>query len=199
MIQICKGILILEQNISCSTSWTLNCAHNLQSYWRDVPPPPCPSAAHVQCCHIQGLRLRLWTAATKWPIVHPQMIWVWRATVEWCWEGQPKNSEKTCPCARIDLTRARTRASASRGQALTAWAMARPINDYVARRGEGVRTGNTVVPSPHCIVDPLKSGCMYVNTTLTHNQCRWPPWLWSFHWPSSYDNCTVLWNGVTVA
>jgi hypothetical protein len=24
----------------------------------------------------------------------PQMIWVWRATVEWYWQGKPNNSEK---------------------------------------------------------------------------------------------------------
>jgi len=46
--------------------------------------------------------------------------------------GKPKYSEKTCPVPLCPpqiphgLTRARTRASAVRGQRLTAWAMARP-------------------------------------------------------------------------
>jgi hypothetical protein len=66
----------------------------------------------------------------------PQMIWVWRATVEWYWQGKPKNSEKKpvpvplCPPQFPHwLTRARTRAFAVRGRRLTTWAMARPDQD----------------------------------------------------------------------
>jgi hypothetical protein len=64
----------------------------------------------------------------------PQMIWVWKATVEWYSDrGKPMNSEEKpvpvplCP-PQIPhgLTRARTRASAMRGRRLTTWAMARP-------------------------------------------------------------------------
>jgi hypothetical protein len=63
----------------------------------------------------------------------PQMIWVWRATVEWYWQGKTEKlgekpvSVPLCP-PQIPhgLTRAQTRASAVRGQRLTTWAMARP-------------------------------------------------------------------------
>jgi hypothetical protein len=64
-----------------------------------------------------------------------QMIWVWRATVEWYWQGKTEElGEKPVPVPlcppqiRHRLTRAsgRTRASAVRGRQLTTWAMARP-------------------------------------------------------------------------
>jgi hypothetical protein len=52
--------------------------------------------------------------------------------VEWYLQRKQKYSEKTCPVPLCPpqiphgLTRARTRASAVRGQRLTAWVMARP-------------------------------------------------------------------------
>jgi hypothetical protein len=62
-----------------------------------------------------------------------QMIWVWRATVEWHWQGKPEElGEKPVPVPLCPpqishgLTRARTRASAVTGRQLTTWAMARP-------------------------------------------------------------------------
>jgi hypothetical protein len=64
----------------------------------------------------------------------PQMIWVWRATVEWYWQGKTeKVGEKPVPVPLCPpqtphgLTRGRTRASALRGRRLTTWAMARPV------------------------------------------------------------------------
>jgi hypothetical protein len=63
----------------------------------------------------------------------PQMIWVWRATVEWYWQGKTEELwEKPVPVPLCPphiphrLTRARTRASAVRDRRLTTWAMARP-------------------------------------------------------------------------
>jgi hypothetical protein len=60
----------------------------------------------------------------------PQMIWVWRATVEWYWQGKPEElGEKPVPVPLCPpqiphgLTRERTRASAVRGRRLTTWAM----------------------------------------------------------------------------
>jgi hypothetical protein len=64
----------------------------------------------------------------------PQMVWVWRATVEWYWQGTTEElGEKPFPVPLCPpqiphgLTWARTRASAVTGRRLTAWAMARPI------------------------------------------------------------------------
>jgi hypothetical protein len=63
----------------------------------------------------------------------PQMIWVWRATVEWYWQGKTEElGDKPVPVPLCPpqiphwLIRARTRASAVRGRRLTTWAMARP-------------------------------------------------------------------------
>jgi hypothetical protein len=60
----------------------------------------------------------------------PQMIWIWRATVEWYWQGKIEElGEKPVPVQLCPpqiphgLTRARTRASAVRGRRLTTWAV----------------------------------------------------------------------------
>jgi hypothetical protein len=48
----------------------------------------------VVVVHIDGLTLRLWTAAYNGPVVHaPDDVLEWRATVEWYWQGETKNSE----------------------------------------------------------------------------------------------------------
>jgi hypothetical protein len=71
------------------------------------------------------------------------------AMVELYLQGKPKNSEKTCPVPLCPpqiphgLTRARTRASAVRGQRLTAWAMARPPTPPT----EGKRPNRVISPS----------------------------------------------------
>jgi hypothetical protein len=64
----------------------------------------------------------------------PQIIWVWRATVEWYWQGKTEElGEKPVPVPLCPpqipngLNRARTRASAVRGRRLTTWATARPL------------------------------------------------------------------------
>jgi hypothetical protein len=63
----------------------------------------------------------------------PQVIWVWRATVEWYWQEKTEElGEKPVPVPLFPphiphgLTRARTRASAVRGRRLTTWDKARP-------------------------------------------------------------------------
>jgi hypothetical protein len=64
-------------------------------------------------------------------VVDRHNIWVWKATVEWYWQGEQKKSEKIYPSATLSTTNptwtdpGRTRASEMRGQRLTAWAMAR--------------------------------------------------------------------------
>jgi hypothetical protein len=38
--------------------------------------------------HVEGVRLRLWTAAANRPIVHTLEIWAWTAMVEWYWQAK---------------------------------------------------------------------------------------------------------------
>jgi hypothetical protein len=64
----------------------------------------------------------------------PQMTSVWRATVEWYWQGKTEEvGEKPVPVPLCPsqiphgLTRGRTLASAVRGRRLTTWAMAWPL------------------------------------------------------------------------
>jgi hypothetical protein len=77
----------------------------------------------ITVVRVDGVRLCLWTAATKGPIVHPPGdIWVWRATVEWYWQGKTEEKPAPVPLRTLHgLSRARTRASAVRGRRLTAW------------------------------------------------------------------------------
>jgi hypothetical protein len=70
-----------------------------------------------------------------------QTIWVWRATVEWYWQGKTEGlGEKPVPVTLCPpqiphaLTRARTRASAVRGRRLTTWAMARRIYGILCQK-----------------------------------------------------------------
>jgi hypothetical protein len=64
----------------------------------------------------------------------PQMIWVWRETAEWYWQGKTEElgekpvSVLLCP-PQIPhgFTCTRTRTSAVRGRRQTAWSMARPV------------------------------------------------------------------------
>jgi hypothetical protein len=59
----------------------------------------------------------------------PQMIWVWRAMVEWYWQGKTEElGEKPVPVPLRppQIPHGLTRVSAVRGRRLTTWAMARP-------------------------------------------------------------------------
>jgi hypothetical protein len=48
------------------------------------------------------VRLCLWTEVTNVPIVNPpDDIWVWKATVEWYWQGKPMNSGGNCLSATL--------------------------------------------------------------------------------------------------
>jgi hypothetical protein len=76
----------------------------------------------------------------------PQMIWVWRATVEWYWQVKTEElGEKPVPVPLCPpqiphgLTRARTRDCAVRGWRLTTWAMARPKQCDFRRRHRQLR------------------------------------------------------------
>jgi hypothetical protein len=78
--------------------------------------------------HVDGVRLRLSTAATKGPI--PQMIMsVWRATVEWYWQEKPKKLVENpvpIPLFPPQISHGLKWASVVRGLQLRAWAMAWP-------------------------------------------------------------------------
>jgi hypothetical protein len=63
----------------------------------------------------------------------PQMIWVWRPTMEWYWQAKTEElGEKPVPVPLCPpqiphgFTQERTRASEVGGRRLTTWAMARP-------------------------------------------------------------------------
>jgi hypothetical protein len=81
---------------------------------------------------VDGVRESLWTATTNGHIVHPRMIRIWRARVEWLWQNR-NLEENTVPvplCTsqiQLGLTRERTRFSAVKDRRLTAWSMARPF------------------------------------------------------------------------
>jgi hypothetical protein len=80
-----------------------------RSQWKSLPwMPSAPCVLHVSPIYVLKITecnvMVLWTCGgsstqawmpTYASILHiPQMIWVWRATVEWYWQGKPKNSEK---------------------------------------------------------------------------------------------------------
>jgi hypothetical protein len=75
----------------------------------------------------------------------PQMIWVWRATVEWYWQGETEElGENPVPVPLCSpqiphgLTRAWTLARAVRGRRLTTWAMARPLQNNSSSERPGL-------------------------------------------------------------
>lgn len=70
----------------------------------------------------------LWTASTSRPFVHPPDDRpTYMSMVEWYWQVNPMNSEKSCLSVTFSttnphgLTRAGTQASAVRGRPLTGW------------------------------------------------------------------------------
>jgi hypothetical protein len=85
--------------------------------------------------HVNGVRLRLWTAATVGPTIHPPGdIWGRKATVECYWQRKteklwenPVQVPLCPPKTPHGLTRERTRTSRVWGRRVTAWAMARPF------------------------------------------------------------------------
>jgi hypothetical protein len=85
-------------------------------------------------CSCLWIRLCLWTAATNRPVVHLQMIYEHGAIVEWYWQGKTKKlGEKLVPVQLFPpqiplwLTWVYTQASTVKGQWITTWAMAWPL------------------------------------------------------------------------
>jgi hypothetical protein len=133
------------------------------------------------------------TAATNGHIVHlPDDIWVCRTTVEWYRQGKPEElgeklvSVPLCP-PQIPhgLTRARTRASAVRGQRLTAWVTARPrgrkkpwlnlryYTDFCMQRLSKSRTQDSTSPCSDFCATTRNRGCNHSTTTFGMEQ--WTP------------------------
>jgi hypothetical protein len=89
--------------------------------------------------HVNGVRLCLWNTVTNKPIVHPPNdIWVWRAMVEWYWQGKIKElGEKPVlvllcpPQIPHGLTQVQTWTSTVRGRWLTTWFMATAVSTFI--------------------------------------------------------------------
>jgi hypothetical protein len=88
---------------------------------------------HQAVAHVRDYVSELWP-----PTVHsPDDIWVWRATVEWHWQGKTKELRAKhipvplCP-PQIPhgLTQVQTWTSTVRGQWLTTWAMVWPKHQF---------------------------------------------------------------------
>jgi hypothetical protein len=83
--------------------------------------------------------------------IHADDVWVWRATMEWCWQWKPGGLlEKPVllplcqPQIPYRLIRVRTWASAVRGRRLSAWTMARPFNlSNIVRKVGGLVSSGT--------------------------------------------------------
>jgi hypothetical protein len=145
--------------------------------------------------YVDVVKRRFLTAATNRPVVYPPWdIWVWRATVEWYWQGKTKELEERpvpmplCP-PQIPhgLTRTRNRASGLRGQRLTAWAMARsrtmPIREWPSSKSKGfVLCYSNIFPlsywSVQHIISSIKIVILWVLVTFCsrggHNLAREP-------------------------
>jgi hypothetical protein len=80
---------------------------------------------------VDALRLCIWNAVVRLP----DDVWVWRATVEWYWQGKTKGLLENpvpvplCP-PQIPhgLTRVQTRTSAMRSRRITAWPITSMLN-----------------------------------------------------------------------
>jgi hypothetical protein len=102
---------------------------------RALSTPTCTSDRHPYSLPWRwgGSSTQTWMPTYVSILRIPQMILVWRATVEWYWQEKTEElGEKPVPVPLCPpqishrLTRARTRASTVRGRRLTTWAMVRP-------------------------------------------------------------------------
>jgi hypothetical protein len=133
----------------CSRLWCL-----IQVAAITIPHMPGMSVYQEFSCFLSwrwfGSSTQAWMPTYVSILRIPQMIWVWRATVEWYWQGKTeKLGEKPVPVPLCPpqiphgLTRARTRASVVRGRRLTTWATARP-NSLVSARGSVVHSNQFI-------------------------------------------------------
>jgi hypothetical protein len=85
----------LQPQIYMSSKWTARAVRYRtckKLIWM-LPVLQCGIGYTFDDDHVNGARLRLYTAATNGPIfLPPSDIWVWRATVEWYWLGKTPDS-----------------------------------------------------------------------------------------------------------
>jgi hypothetical protein len=99
---------------------------------------------HLMQVHVYGMRLSLNCGHQRAHCSSPNDIWVWRAMVEWSWQG--KTLRKTWPSAILStkiphgLAWPRTQASAVRDHQLTTRATVQPSHD--AHSMCGINSGN---------------------------------------------------------
>jgi hypothetical protein len=140
MCRMWTGFIWLRVGISdvllWTREWTFEFHERRDGSWLAEPTIPLLKRAQVHGVvvdHVDGVRQRLWTAATTMPVVHPPGdVWVRRATVDLYRQGKTEELRaKPAPMSLCpthfwhELTRARTRASAVGCWQITASPMAR--------------------------------------------------------------------------
>jgi hypothetical protein len=120
-----------SSHVCCSIpAWTRTATYGLVAMAWTVRQSVDTVVVAVTVHHVSGIYL--WTATTNGPIVnHPDDIWVWRAMVEWYWQGKPKQKPVLVSLCQSwiphELTWVWSYASTVRGQRLIAWAVAWPL------------------------------------------------------------------------
>jgi hypothetical protein len=125
--------------VKCVQKWEFSDLFSLVAYSLFVCRLLCAVQLAVICSTFfpwrwGGSSTQAWMPTYVSKLLIPQMIWVWRATVEWyILQGKIEELGKKpvpvplcSPQIPHGLIRVRTRSSAVRGQRLTTWAMARP-------------------------------------------------------------------------
>jgi hypothetical protein len=115
----------------CSSLWNLLLFKSVESLVVQVCGISCCSSlwnlllfkSMESLVQVYGMRLCLWTAATSGSVVHPAGdIWVWRATMEWYWQGKTeelRESPVPMPLCSLQVLNGETRARETDLRAVT--------------------------------------------------------------------------------